>query len=377
MKNFKHAAQKNTITAIVVATVWLGLLSPIANAGNINISGYIAPTYIYSQAHGISTFALGNGISPFEYYSPNSAAGSIYLSANYSFSNGSYVQLAFIPNVSPDAPYYIAKFEVPIANHFSFIGGLIPTWNSYDSWSAVKLPTITRSLTVAYTIPAYMIGVGGKWSDNGEWLKFLVGNLNTGFQTQAKSPGLEISAGYPINKNLTVFNDFLYGQQYSTNSEHLGDILHDDLDASYRIGKATIGGNLFYEQWGHGAVNDKLAKDYGGEIMVNYNLTKKNIATVRYDYFDDVLNGGATDINGLQGGFSQKSPGVGPVRQEVTLADEYRINNELIAKVEYRYDWANGNTFGLYHNENDTSNGHNYGLTNHSSLVAVQFVYSF
>ncbi|MDA8120345.1 MAG: hypothetical protein M0Z85_10020, partial [Gammaproteobacteria bacterium] len=70
-----------------------GLLSPAALASIMHgwrISGYISPTYIYSQAQGVSSVIFGKGTTPFGYYSANTAAGSLYISANKRFQDGSF-----------------------------------------------------------------------------------------------------------------------------------------------------------------------------------------------------------------------------------------------------------------------------------------------
>lgn len=350
-------------------------LPAVASVSGLGISGYISPTYIYSGAQGISSFMYGNGTKPFGYYSANSAAGALYLSANEKFKNGSDIQLSFIPNVSPDAPYYIARAKVPIYDRWSAIAGLMPTWNSYDSWSSVYLPTVTRSLTVAYTIPAYMIGAGLEWSGKKRWFKVLVGNLNTPIQAYSSRPSVESIFGYHVSNKLTLWDYALYGQLNSPNG--LGNVYHDDIDASYNIRNVTIGGDLFYEGWQKGAVNGGTAADYGGEVMTNYAITTKTMVTIRYDYFNDTKNGGVADISTAQSGFLPVAPNVGPTRKEVTIAAQFKVNAELITKLEYRYDWSNSDTFGLYRNEYDASKNIQYGTTNHSSLVGVQIVYEF
>lgn len=83
------------------------LMCGATQAGTFDVSGYIAPTYIYSQTQGISSFALGNKVSPFKYYSHNSVAGSIYLAKSYTFKDGANAQVAVIPNVSPDASFHL------------------------------------------------------------------------------------------------------------------------------------------------------------------------------------------------------------------------------------------------------------------------------
>lgn len=355
-----------------------GLLSPAALASIMHgwrISGYISPTYIYSQAQGVSSVIFGRGTTPFGYYSANTAAGSLYISANKRFQDGSDLELSFMPNVSPDAPYYVARAKVPLESGWYAIVGLMPTWNSYDSWSAADLPTITRSLTVAYTIPAYMIGAGMEKVSGGVWFKALAGNLDTPLQSYSSDPAIEMTMGTHVSRNFSIWDYALYGKLHSINGT--GAIYHDDVDASYEIGPMTLGGDLFYEDWQRGAVNGNAARDYGGEMMANYAYGQRTILTVRYDIFNDTKNGGAYDISTYQSGFAPISPNVGPVRQEVTLAAQYRVTKQVLTKVEYRYDWANAKTFGLYKNLHDASHNVSYGTTNHSSLVAVQMVYEF
>lgn len=360
------------------AALLSSLCSPAALASMVHgwrIGGYISPTYIYSQSQGLSSVIFGKGTTPFGYYSANTAAGSLYFSANKTFKNGSNLELGFIPNVSPDAPYYIARGKVPLESGWSAIVGLIPTWNSYDSWSAADLPTITRSLTVAYTIPAYMIGAGVEKASGGAWFKALAGNLDTPLQSYSSNPALEMTIGTHISRSFQVWDYALYGKLHSPNGT--GAIYHDDVDASYNIGPVTLGGDLFYEDWQRGAVNGNTAVDYGGEMMANYAYGKRTVLTVRYDLFNDAKNGGANDISTYQSGFAPISANVGPIREEVTLAAQYRVTKQVLTKVEYRYDWANAKTFGLYRNFQDASQNIAYGTTNHSSLVAVQMVYEF
>ena len=374
-----------------------GLLASSATAyaasgdlgGGFNISGYVAPTYIYSQDQNISSFYLGTTApGPYEYYSTNlGAIGGVQLNVSKTFKDGSGIYLSFMPNMGYNKPIQKAQFKVPLSDHWTLTGGQVIAWDGYESSYAPTLLTITQSLAYDYIEPGYYTGLGAEYAAGPYSAKFMVGNFNTAFNASSKTPSFQYYLGYSPSSSPWSF--WLYGAVADTNTTPAPgptyNLIYNDLDGQYASGPITLGWELFLENASGGAVNGGTGQAWGTELLGNYKLTDAASVTLRYDYFNDTKNGGLASVTGspgaynYQGGFAPNpnDPNRGPVRQELTVAGLYQFTPELLGKIEYRYDWSDHKTFGLYQNAADAAGGSLYGLSNHSSLVGVQMVYSF
>ena len=132
-----------------------------------------------------------------------------------------------------------------------------------------------------------------------------------------------------------------------------------DLVATYQVND-DLALMLNYD-YGHEADVLTLGNDtswQGIALYAKQQLSETCSLAGRYEFYRDADGTKSPTISGTAGDLSL---------QELTLTAESQINQHLIARLEYRHDWANSNVFG-----HDDS-----GFQNYQDTVAVEFIMPF
>lgn len=377
-----HRSRHHRILPFAAAGALLAAVPGVSTAGSNNlsdllsgltISGYIDPTYIYNQRQHISSFFFGDKNAPYTFY--HSSFGDLYLEANKKFSGGSSIDIQLMPNrgygAGVDSIINAAYFTIPVTDKFSILGGQMPAWDGYEPQVSTGMLAVTHNLLFDFSEPGFFTGVGGQYATGPYTLQVLLANTwNSAFNTSFKEPTLEYRFSVAPSSSFSYGLFGTIGKIASANP-NVGPTTRffNDLDATYTNGGLTLSGQLDHGYQSRGAANGGTAEWYGVSLLGNYKFMPMASFTVRYDYLNDMKNGGHI-VGDPQDGFitDPTDPNAGPLRQALTTALLLYPYKHLTVKLEYRHDWASYPSFA------DANTGVLYDTDN---TVAAQFLFAF
>lgn len=362
----------------------------------LKLSGSIDPTYIVNSARGNGSFSFMNdykdGITGNAYTYDNSTFGLGYLDIQKEMDEGVKWRLTLAPhksaiNLGSGTTSIVneASVSVPLIDRSNtLIAGVLPDWTGYDYVQPPQSLLITHNLLFDFASFSTYTGVG------------LDLNPNSSLRLRLAAGGLNIQRDYTHgtgNQGLVARADYTFGEfsgfgvtgitgRYQSNP-----ITSLEADYWYTRGDFTLGAQANYGTWKNMASNGGDALWSGLSLQGAYKLTPTLQAVLRADYLKNSKNGGgnltyfggtgygcgvATDANGnrvnvndnatgaaaltdCQNGFGPGITGYdganvdttsdGVNRYALVAGLNYAWSQNVIFKLEYRYDAANQNVF--------------------------------
>ena len=381
----------------------------------LKVSGYIDPTYIYSQRQHRAGFQLGNSVADDAYTFDDSYMGIAMLDFVKETDSGARWHLTLVPQRSTQAvaegsssPLHEASVSVPLTDlQTRFIAGHIPDWSGYEMLQATLTKTITHNLLFDTTLPASYTGAGMELTRDKWIIKSVVANMAASKRKpNEKTPVLAYRVDYAKGEfqgfgfagihgraaNFATTSNTTYQDVYDTPGGNVigvvpvtEDVAQRDsrldtfeFDAYFIRGDFTAQGQV---SWGRQlkasvtpAADGSLRTAYWSGLsgLLAYKFEPRLEGTVRMDYIFNKKNGGGLltyaafdGANGIgpsqvdaDGDGNIDNPNKGVNRGALTLAMSYLFNLNTTFKVEYRHDWATGKVFedtksGTYRKSND------------------------
>jgi hypothetical protein len=219
---------------------------------------------------------------------------------------------------------------------------VIPDPSAYN-WN------VTRSFLFYYAIPFTHTGIRSMIPVIDGKLTSYLGVNNGWDRVEDDNEGKTLESALSITpwEWLSLFSSFYWGNEVATGT--VGDAqnvwsnvltIKSPLDIDW-LNRLTLmfDYTLGHEHDGNGA--DQNSNWDGLASYARYMLTDKLAIATRYEYFND--NDG--DRTSAASGIASPRPSTPVYLQEWTTTLEYPFVDELIARLEYRKDWANDNFF--------------------------------
>lgn len=359
----------------------------------LKVSGFIDPTYIYSQRADRGSFvflnnpdlgAAVNDLSADDYGYQNSNFGGVTLKFEKTFDNGMSAMLSLRPHKGgTDTLVEEALVTIPINDSgVSAIVGKQISWNGYEYANSPDMKTVTHNLLYDFGGPYYVVGAGLK-ANVGDWaLKGIVGNLNAQRNLQgAASQGVHWRADYAINEFMGLGFSGMHGKIADKGYNYL------EADYWYTKGDLTLNAQLEGSEHKDSAWNGGKASTVGASLLAAYKFAPRWESVARVDWLDNHKNGGLTpalytgtcsnvidgdfDCGDYRNGFG---PGMvfdeaagewrlgdeskGTKRSAYTFGVNYQIHENALLKFELRHDRSDLYSFvdadGSYKKYNNT-----------------------
>lgn len=373
----------------------------------LKVSGYMDPTYIYSQSRNGGSFQFLNQTVSDGFNYDNSYFGAAVIDFQKEMEGGTRWRFTLAPNRGVGAvfdgisPVHEASVSIPIGDlQTRLIAGQVPDWSGYEYLQPTLNKLITHNLLFDFTLPTAYTGVGldvtrGKWI-----MKGMLANVNSSKrQPNEKAPALV----YRVDYSRGEFQGFGFAGAHgkAANFAHPdGKDSRIDLfefDAYFIRGDVTVQGQLsFGRQKGAAIVPDpdtgalRDAQWYGASGLMAYKFTPRFEGIVRADYVHNRKNGGGLlgytgyhDPSSSTFGDYRNGIGVsgntdctdptasacnrGANRMALSLGMSYLYDLNTTFKLEFRHDRADQAVF-LY--EKDGSLRKSSNLLGASVLVA-------
>ncbi|MEY4763532.1 MAG: hypothetical protein RI907_205 [Pseudomonadota bacterium] len=407
--------QQQDFNRIAVKTEALEDARDMSGFKGLKVSGYMDPTFIYSQRQHRAGFQFMNAVSDSPYTFDNSYMGIAMLDFIKETDSGSRWRLTLVPQRSTQAvaegsnsPLHEASVSVPLTDlQTRFIAGHIPDWSGYEMLQATLTKTITHNLLFDTTLPASYTGAGMELAREKWLIKAIVANMAASKrQPNEKTPVLAYRVDYAkgefqgfgfagihgraanngaYDADGERINNPATGQPYPTDSR----VDTFEFDAYFIRGDFTAQGQVSFGRQVRAstmaAEDGSLRTAYwqGLSGLLAYKFEPRFEGVVRMDYIFNKRNGGGLltyaafdGDNGIGPGKQQDENGdwvdadrnKGVNRGALTVGCNYLFNLNTVLKLEYRYDWATGKVF---ENKKDGS----YAKTNQllSTAVVVSF----
>lgn len=233
-----------------------------------------------------------------------------------------------------------AEYLAPIGNGLDFKVGKFVTLHgaevieSKDNWN------LSRSFLFGFAIPFTHTGIRASypWAD---WLSTTVGVSNGFDVVDDNNQGKTIEAGATLTpfEHASLTGTFMTGAEQTGNNNNQRQLI--DLVASYQLTDALAAKLNFDYGWEDDAVAfAKNASWTGLAGYLRYQLTPKFALAGRAEWLHDadgVRTGLRTGLNGITGTDINL--------YEYTLTGEYKLNDHLLARLEYRHDQGSQKVF--------------------------------
>jgi len=349
----------------------------------LKISGYMDPTFIYSQRQHRAGFQMLNSVADGGYTFDNSYIGMALLDLVKETDSGSRWRLTLAPQRSTQAVaegsasmLHEASVSIPLTDlQTRFIAGWIPDWSGYEYLPATQTKTITHNLLFDLTLPTAYTGAGMELTRDKWIIKTVLANMNGSKRNAGeKTPVLAYRVDYAKGEFQGFGFAGVHGKA-ANNSENVpdgnGDVVSQrdsrvdlfEFDAYFIRGDFAAQGQISWGRQAKAAItpaaDGSLRTAYWSGLsgLMAYKFEPRLEGVVRADYIFNSKNGGGlltyatTDgVNGI--GYSMKDvDGNGPDtskgvdRGALTLGLNYAFNMNTVLKCEYRYDWATGEVF--------------------------------
>jgi hypothetical protein len=349
----------------------------------LKISGYMDPTFIYSQRQHRAGFQMLNSVADGGYTFDNSYIGMALLDLVKETDSGSRWRLTLAPQRSTQAVaegsasmLHEASVSIPLTDlQTRFIAGWIPDWSGYEYLPATQTKTITHNLLFDLTLPTAYTGAGMELTRDKWIIKTVLANMNGSKRNAGeKTPVLAYRVDYAKGEFQGFGFAGVHGKA-ANNSENVldgnGDVVAQrdsrvdlfEFDAYFIRGDFAAQGQISWGRQAKAAItlaaDGSLRTAYWSGLsgLMAYKFEPRIEGVVRADYIFNKKNGGGlltystTDgVNGI--GYSMKDVDVngpdtnkGVDRGALTLGLNYAFNMNTVLKCEYRYDWATGEVF--------------------------------
>ncbi|MEW6235026.1 MAG: porin [Candidatus Omnitrophota bacterium] len=226
------------------------------------------------------------------------------------------------------------SYIAPIGNGLTIDVGRFVTWYGYEVIESVKNDNFSRSCIFGMTVPFTHTGIRATYSINDMWE--VSGGVTQGWDTVEdinESKSFHFAVRFRPTEDIYVQNAISYGpERAGNNSDYL--FLYD-LVATWSVTEDwTIGANFDY-----GFDEDALGtSDANWWALAGY---------VRYDVNEDVYLALRGEYFGDDDSWRTPQPVVGASDNmwEITATAGYQITEDLLGRLEYRHDEADGNIF--------------------------------
>ncbi len=378
--------QQQDFNRIAVKTEALEDARDMNGFKGFKVSGYMDPTYLYSQRQHRAGFQMGNAVSDTGYTFDNSYMGIALIDFTKETEGGARWRLTLVPQRSTQAvsegsnsPMHEASVSVPLTDlQTRFIAGHIPDWSGYEMLQANLTKTITHNLLFDTTLPASYTGAGMELTREKWLIKAIVANM----ASSKRKPGEKTPVlAYRVDYAKGEFQGFgfagIHGRaaNFSQNvlDPNTGDVIDQrdsrldtfEFDAYFIRGdftaqaqvsfgrqvKASVtpaaDGSLRTAYWQglSGLMAYKFEPRFEGAGRLDYIVNKRNGGgLLTYAAFDGANGIGPSQVD-ADGDGQIDRPDRGVNRGALTLACSYLFNLNTQLKFEYRYDWATGKVF--------------------------------
>jgi hypothetical protein len=419
------ADQQQDFNRIAVKAEALEDARDMSGLKGLKISGYMDPTFIYSQRQHRAGFQMLNAVADGGYTFDNSYIGMALLDLVKETDSGSRWRLTLAPQRSTQAvaegsasPLHEASVSIPLTDlQTRFIAGWIPDWSGYEYLPATQTKTITHNLLFDLTLPTAYTGAGMELTRDKWIIKSVLANMNGSKRNAGeKTPVIAYRVDYAKGEFQGFGFAGVHGKA-ANNAEVAADVSSDVVDGSGTVIGTVVTGSEAASQrdsrvdlfefdayfirgdfaaqgqisWGRqlkaaipkadGTLRDAYWSGLSG--LLAYKFEPRLEGVVRADYIFNKRNGGglltysaADGINGIgtpmalndSGDWEAVDENKGVDRGALTLGLNYAFNMNTVFKCEYRYDWATGKVF------ENTRDG---TFKKSNQLVATSVVVSF
>jgi hypothetical protein len=362
----------------------------------LKISGQMDPTYIYNKRQNNSTFVFLNGEGA-RYTYDNSYFGMLVIDFDKETESGTRWKLTLAPErgtgalTNSGSIVHEASVSIPLTDLQTRLWlGQIPDWTGYELTLPAGNKLITHNLLFDFMAPTNYTGAvldvtSGKW-----WTRIGLANLNTARRAPGNNAPVLI---YRVDYSKGEFDGFgftgLHGKAANFASDGTwqrdtgtvdanGDPIFEEtafasagkatdvhlfeIDGYYIRGDLSLYGQFSYGQQKGAAIfnSDGQLRDarwWGLSGTMGYMFTPRLEGVVRADYIENKRNGGGLlgysfddGLNGIGRGLNAdgsfaKGEAVGTNRYALTLGMNYRVDENSLLKLEYRFDGASQPVF--------------------------------
>jgi hypothetical protein len=332
----------------------------------VKINGVIEASFSYddlAKSHNFSATS-GSGLDEF---------GMLQITKESQDGEGVDWTLRLLPG-NTTSIVHEASISIPLDKENRIIGGLIPDYQGYEyvfsnANSTLGNQLISHNALFDLAGPTAYAGIGMSHTfANGTYaLKWVVGNIDSGNDTDATNPAVSNSATKTVGfaaRGDWYINEYSYvGLSIAHGSVNRNfDIAA--IDGGYTHGDWAFSGQLTTGMQRSAAANGDNAEWTGVSGLVSYKILPRLQLLARADYIDNRKNGGGTYVdNRGAGGYGlgpelTDSTGLvyetdpttglattGASLTRLTLGTNYQINANTQWKTEYRVDQSSGYNF--------------------------------
>lgn len=329
----------------------------------VKFNGVIEAAFSYDDLGKSHNFSAGSGYGD--------ETGMIQITKESQDGEGVDWTLRLLPGNSTSIVHE-ASISIPVNKENRIIGGLIPDYQGYEYVFSNANSTLGNQLishNALYDLagPTAYAGIGMSHTfANGTYaLKWVVGNIDSGSDTDSTNPAVSNAATKTVGfaaRGDWYINEYSYvGLSVAHGSVNRNfDIVA--IDGGYTHGDWALNGQLTTGMQRSAAANGDNAEWTGVSGLVSYKVMPRLQLLARADYIENRKNGGGTYVdNGGAGGY-----GLGPERDSsgssidpvtgltttnganltrLTLGTNYQINANTQWKMEYRVDQSSGYNF--------------------------------
>jgi hypothetical protein len=265
-----------------------------------------------------------------------------------------------------------ASISIPLNKENRIIGGLIPDFQGYEFVFSNASPLLGNQLISHNALfdlagPTSYAGIGMAHTfSNGRYgLKWVVGNIDSGNDTDGMNPAVSNQAvktlGFAARGDWFI-NEFAYGGLSLAHGSVNRNFDIMAIDGGYTHGDWAFNGQLSSGMQRNAAANGEDAAWTGVSGLVSYRVVPRLQLLARADFISNRKNGGGTYVDNTgSGGY-----GLGPERLDsiglfelddnglaitganltrLTFGTNYQINANTQWKTEYRVDQSSGYNF--------------------------------
>jgi len=235
---------------------------------------------------------------------------------------------------------------------------------SKDNWD------YSRSILFAYAIPYFHYGMNAKYTLNSKFslTGYLVNGWNNSLDNNSGKTG-GFSAAWTPNAKWSLIENYLGGpEQFNNNTDFRN--LTDTVITYTPNAKLSLMANYDY---GHDHIPNFVTPGYDSSVWwtgiagyIKYAPNANWYIATRGEWFDD-HNGATTGTPGF-------APGTPQQLSEFTLTVQRILASKIMARLEYRYDTSDHNTFPF---RTSGLEGSLYSPTGNQNTISVGLIYAF
>ncbi len=249
------------------------------------------------------------------------------------------------------------SYIVPIENGLTIDIGRFATWHGYELIESPQNDNFSRSIMFGYAIPFTHTGIRMTYPF-ADWTEVSLG-VTQGWDTvEDNNNGKTFHAAWLVTPmdDISIQNSVAYGPERDDNSSDY--MFLYDLVATWAINEMfSVGANFNYgnDENANGS-SDTEYWAVGG--YARYDFHQDMYLALRGEYFDD------TDYTRLPQ--ETGNPNSNQEMWEITVTLGYEVTEDLLTRIEYRHDEADGDIFHDKGGSDDTQD-----------TIALEVIYSF